>query len=268
MLTFEKAASRLDEIIRDSPNAKDRDYYAVHRDRFRRAALRFTELKKPPARILDVGSHYLHFGAFLALLGYEVHAMDVPVFCEMDFVRKRAADLGITLLPCERIDRGDFAPGGEDRFDAVNFCEIMEHITFNPVLFWKRIYGLLAPGGIIYITTPNSLRVINLFHAVKEALLLRGVGTDLRSILLEVTYGHHWKEYSASEIRRYFAALSPDFRVEIRPYRYRTAEAGGPSLRKLLKKLAAPSVIFCEELEAVVSLPSKTAWLLSSPNYS
>jgi hypothetical protein len=45
--------------------------------------------------------------------------------------------------------------------------------------------------------------------------LLRGKSCGMSiSTLLEInTFGPHWKEYSATDIREYFERLSPDFRI-------------------------------------------------------
>lgn len=38
-----------------------------------------------------------------------------------------------------------------------------------------------------------------------------GIGTTVEDILSFGTYGHHWKEFSPAELKRYFEMLSPDF---------------------------------------------------------
>ncbi|MFH1564184.1 MAG: class I SAM-dependent methyltransferase [Nitrospirota bacterium] len=42
-----------------------------------------------------------------------------------------------------------------DYFDAIVMIELIEHIP-NPRAFLKEVYRILKPGGLIFITTPNS----------------------------------------------------------------------------------------------------------------
>ena len=62
--------------------------------------------------------------------------------------------------------------------DLVLFCEILEHLAFNPILTWKQIYRVLCPGGRIVLTTPNG----NFWRRLETALnrLLGGLVPDLR----------------------------------------------------------------------------------------
>jgi 2-polyprenyl-6-hydroxyphenyl methylase/3-demethylubiquinone-9 3-methyltransferase len=80
-------------------------------------------------------------------------------------------------------------------FDVVVFTEILEHITFTPVLFWRRIYKLLKVGGSIYLTTPNALTPWKMLHVVKRLVTQNGVGITTPEIFHTVTFGHHWKEF-------------------------------------------------------------------------
>jgi 2-polyprenyl-6-hydroxyphenyl methylase/3-demethylubiquinone-9 3-methyltransferase len=86
--------------------------------------------------------------------------------------------------------------------------------------------------------------------------------------LSKVTYGHHWKEYTSTEIRYYFEMLSDDFDVEINPYRYKDYELKSPFLAfKILSKIGNMTKIFSDDLEVIVSIRGKTGWKLDSPDY-
>jgi 2-polyprenyl-6-hydroxyphenyl methylase/3-demethylubiquinone-9 3-methyltransferase len=146
----------------------------------------------------------------------------------------------------------------------------MEHITFNPIRFWRRIYELMQVDGIIYITTPNSLRLLAFLGALWRVLSFKGVGLNVREIFRHVTFGHHWKEYSAGELRRYFRALSPDFAVTISRMTYTAAE-NSPGVarldpaRRAIQFIGNHTGFFADQLEAIVRLKARTAWLLVPP---
>jgi 2-polyprenyl-6-hydroxyphenyl methylase/3-demethylubiquinone-9 3-methyltransferase len=249
----------------------DADYLATHELRFRRTAQRVMELAPASVRILDIGSHYLHLSAILRLLGYEVWAVDVPAFQELPYVRERADLLGIHTIASDSIQDGNFLQGHEDRFGLVLFCEILEHITFNPCDFWNRVHHLLQTGGKLYITTPNSLAAMSILSVLKRLVLLEGTGLDIPSILGTVTYGHHWKEYSRKEIMEYFRRLSPDFAVEVSTYCWRAYSYSPGNLldwgRRLIRWTANHSKVFADELEVVVTLTTRSKFGALGPAF-
>ncbi len=60
------------------------------------------------------------------------------------------------------------------------FCfEVLEHIM-NPLRFMKNIHGLLAPGGIVYLSTPR-MSLISIYAS-----------------------NYHFTEYKAGKLRRLF----------------------------------------------------------------
>jgi 2-polyprenyl-6-hydroxyphenyl methylase/3-demethylubiquinone-9 3-methyltransferase len=166
--------------------------------------------------------------------------------------------------------RGDFLGDATDRFDGVMFCEILEHIAFNPVAFWRRVHQLIRRGGIIYVTTPNSVKLLSVLGAFWNLVSLRRIGLNVKQILRADTFGHHWKEYSASEIVDYFTRLSADFRVSVRKVSYGAPSAevarelGG--IRTALLALGNASGFFADNLEAVVRIPEKTPWRTTPPS--
>ena len=261
--------------VESSLNAKDNSYYRLHEPRFLRTTARLLKLAPPPRRVLDIGSHYLHQAGMLKLAGYDVIPLDLSVFSTLPFVTKRAERLGLAQRSVEfdQIAGGTFLDDAANEFAIVLFCETMEHITFNPIRFWRRVYELMQVDGIIYITTPNSLRLLAFLGALWRVLSFKGVGLNVREIFRHVTFGHHWKEYSASELRRYFAALSPDFAVTVSRTTYAAAEdaPGAARLdpaRRVIQSIGNHTGLFADQLEAVVRLEARTAWLLTPPEVS
>jgi 2-polyprenyl-3-methyl-5-hydroxy-6-metoxy-1,4-benzoquinol methylase len=221
------------------------------------------EVAAPPCSVLDIGSHYLHQGAVLARMGYEVTGIDVPLFTEAPMVMARAQAFGIRNVAVDAIDRGEFLPGEEGRYGLVVFTEILEHITFNPVRFWRRVHALLAPRGIVYLSTPNSLRPAAWLRAQRDLLRLRGRGLEIDDILATVTYGHHWKEYSAREIHRYFALLSTDFSVSTQGYSTDLDDSTGLAGR--VKRLLARVPAWRSDIEAVIRLEGHAGFAAAPP---
>jgi len=263
--------SAMAEVRNSTQPGHDAAYFGEHEPRFRRTAQRITEIAPRGSCVLDLGSHYLHLASILRLLGYEVIAIDVSVFQELQFVRARAETFSIQMVATESAAMGDFLLDHDNRFDVVLFCEMLEHITFNPCDFWKRIHRLLKIGGKVYLSTPNSLQAMNVLSAIKRIVLLDGIGINIPSIFGAVTYGHHWKEYSPREIFEYFRLLSPDFYVELSTYSYRQYSYSPWSLRdhgrRFIRSVGNWSGVFAEELEAVVTLRSKSGIVASAPSF-
>jgi 2-polyprenyl-3-methyl-5-hydroxy-6-metoxy-1,4-benzoquinol methylase len=246
--------------------ASEIEYFTFHKRRFERFE-GFLNNQFPidpqsaKLKALDIGSHYLHSSMVLADMGFEVDGMDVSVFWNMDFVKNRGAKFGINpIIENDLANMPEFQKV-HDKYDLIVFTEIFEHITFNPIQLWKTIYQILKPGGKIYISTPNSLALANWVRNFKNLITLQSVGITVDDIISKVTYGHHWKEYSAQEIKTYFHTLSDDFQVTINPYHYKEHELKSPYLAfKMLSKLGNMTKRFAEELEVIVELKEKKSW--------
>lgn len=268
------ALSTVRTDVEQCGNAFDQRYFTLHEERFARSAQRLLDLL-PAARsgaLLDIGSHYLHLSSLLTLLDYKVTGVDVAEFTQLPFVQERAQKFGLanSELRPGALAAGDILGEARGRFDGVIFCEILEHITFNPIRFWRRIYDLLRVNGIIYITTPNGLQLLAVLGAIWNAASLKRRGIRVDHIFSNVTYGHHWKEYGAGEIREYFARLSPDFDVAVHGFSFRDSPGrdtdAGP-MKAALRRLGNATGPLAENLEAVVRLRSRTAWRAVPPTF-
>ncbi|WP_165222140.1 class I SAM-dependent methyltransferase [Affinirhizobium pseudoryzae] len=100
-----------------------------------------------------------------------------------------------------RIELGDsIADIADNSVDLVLFCEIIEHISFNPIPFGKQIYRVLLSGGRIIVTTPNSMYHGSLSERLTRLWSGSGYGPRVEEIIKQGTYGHHRKEFSVSEL--------------------------------------------------------------------
>jgi SAM-dependent methyltransferase len=89
-------------------------------------------------------------------------------------------------------------PYKPETFDLILFCEVLEHIVLNPMNVLAKLKGLLKPGGVIILTTPNALRLINVAH------MLAGKNFFDRFHEENGVYGRHNREYSLSEVASMF----------------------------------------------------------------
>jgi 2-polyprenyl-6-hydroxyphenyl methylase/3-demethylubiquinone-9 3-methyltransferase len=265
-----KAAPTLETLVGYFDPGTDKAYLATHQNRFLRtrdlAAHRWTW---KCAEVLDVGAHWLHQSVLYARDGHKVVAVDQPAVLAKAAVTNTAERHGIRLLPVAELDHaGALEALDENSIDVVLFCEILEHLTFNPVAFWRALYRVLRPGGRIILTTPNYYEFGSLVQAAWRFVRGLGGGIRVEDVLLIKTTGPHWKEYSLGEIRRYFTLLSDDFVIgEAR--HFKTWSLASSSWRRRIRILLTRLLpLFQDSLYVEIDLPEKRAGITIEPGWS
>lgn len=263
------ALEKVAEIVKESGDENDLNYFEYHKGRYLRMAKTLYKSKSPiKIVILNMGSHYLHVTLLFKFLGYEVHSMDVSEFWDLDFVKSRAEKYDLNKIVDDNFETLNSMSGIKSQYDIILFTEILEHITFNPILFWHKIYHLLKPLGLIYISTPNSMSLLNMIRSIIRILTFRGIGIPVNEIFKTVTYGHHWKEYSSSEIKRYFKKMSDDFQVSINQYHYKRIRITNlSSALTVFSNFIGTQIYLADEIEAIVKVEKKENWKIEPPKY-
>lgn len=268
---IKNTVDQVKRTIIENGSPSELEYFNYHEKRYLRMANSITRNIKPNGSILDIGSHYLHSSMILSALGFKVVGMDVSEFWDMSFVKERAIEFKIESVIQNNLELLNASDFSKESFDGVLFTEILEHITFNPVNFWREIHSLLTEGGKIYISTPNSLSSTGIFRALKSLFTFRGIGISIEAIFSQVTYGHHWKEYSSRELKKYFSLLSDSFEVEIKRYGYQKFDSRNftYSAWSLIRSLGDLTYVFSSDLEAIVTVDKSSGkgWKLSTPSY-
>lgn len=98
------------------------------------------------------GKRALDLGAGSGLWGQRLSAMGFQVVC----ADKNSAGFqaGLPFIQAD-FDAGDFSARlGENGFGLVTAIEVIEHVE-SPINFLRNVGGLLAPGGLAVLTTPN-----------------------------------------------------------------------------------------------------------------
>lgn len=173
------------------------------------AALRFShtmewierslrELGVQRPRMLEIGSNPYFLTVLIAERFPEVEHLGVNYFgaavaaMETQAITDERKRLAESRFFHADIERHDLAPAGE--FDIALFCEVLEHLPYDPAWALYNIARRLKRGGHLILTTPNPARVENLLRMIERRETfsdpISGFGI----------HGRHNREYSAVEL--------------------------------------------------------------------
>jgi glycosyltransferase involved in cell wall biosynthesis/SAM-dependent methyltransferase len=178
-----------------------RTYVESHLTRLERT-LAITPPGSPDQRVLEMGAYLQITPALKTRLGYgEVRGCYFGRAGEQH-QRSVTSDSGETfqcvvdLFDAEK----DPFPYADASFDTVLCCELLEHLTADPLHMLAEINRILKPGGHLVLTTPNlaSLRSV--------AGILQGYHPQLFSAYIRPRNGvvdaRHAREYTPKELGR------------------------------------------------------------------
>jgi SAM-dependent methyltransferase len=86
-------------------------------------------------------------------------------------------------------------PFDDASFDCVLFCEVLEHLTGDPLRAVLELKRVLKPGGVMVLTTPNAARLENVIAFIEGRNMYdpySGYGP----------YGRHNREYTRHELHQ------------------------------------------------------------------
>lgn len=179
------------------------------------ARLLSSRLRLEESRILDVGCFT---GDFLQLLvkkgAREVYGLEL---------QREAVEIANQKLP-GRVFQADVLGENFPAFpcEAVTLLGLIEHVL-DPVALLKRAHGLLKPGGVLMIQTPDSgsllahflgrywppyapIEHIHLFSRKSMARTLEGLG------FADVSFVSHWKRLPIAYVYENLRNFGPEFR--------------------------------------------------------
>jgi SAM-dependent methyltransferase len=186
-----------------------------HEQRYR-ADLRLIAALAPAGTILEIGSAPCHMTALLALSGYRTVGVDL----DPDRVAGVVREFGLDVRKCD-VERAAL-PFGDAEFSLVLLCETFEHLRVDPAFVLSEINRVLAPGGVLVLTTPNVYSLPSLARFLSG----RSIADPLSEFGKLRNVGHmgHVREYSAREVTRFLRACGLD--AESIAYRYHANAKG------------------------------------------
>ncbi len=129
-----------------------RDYIAGYQTKLKRKYARsrrraaYLKRRMEGPRLLDVGSNVGIFVAAAHDLGLEAEGVELSQILR-DHAARTYPDYRFANTPLEEFET-------DRTFHGIYCSEVIEH-TFDVTAFARRLHELLAPGGVLYLTTPD-----------------------------------------------------------------------------------------------------------------
>lgn len=165
-----------------------------------RQVLRIVPQPKDRGRLLELGSPPFHITLMLrkfrnydlSLTGY---ASDGRPEIRQTLTSPDYDEQYDFACTCFNAEQDDF-PYPDNSFDVVTWCEVIEHLTENPVHTLAEIHRVLKPGGALVLSTPNASRS----DSIVNFLLGRNI-YDPYHLGSPLKGSRHSREYTLSELK-------------------------------------------------------------------
>lgn len=144
-------------------------------------------------RVLDIAAGWAIPSRLLLKEGYEVQLTDSTALGGLPVCEYNRKTFPLTLI--NDLER-DALPFAENAFDLVLWLGTIEHLQNSPKRVLQWIHGILRPGGILLIDTPNILelrkRVMMLFG--------RSIMPHMKFIYDAPRHSDHHFEYTKDDL--------------------------------------------------------------------
>jgi 2-polyprenyl-3-methyl-5-hydroxy-6-metoxy-1,4-benzoquinol methylase len=196
-----------------------RTYWPENRPRVK-AMVRAVRAAYPtPVPVLDVGCFSGYIAILFSALGYPVTALDDAV---PDGTEPMLAEHGIPFVRANLNEPQSLRAVPSGSVGIVLFGEVVEHLLNHPAGVLQELHRVLAPNGLLVLTTPNPSTLMNAVRVVRNEPIAWGMREFFeipkveRDGSLTAFEGIHYREYPAEfmveQMRRLgFARIDLEF---------------------------------------------------------
>jgi 2-polyprenyl-3-methyl-5-hydroxy-6-metoxy-1,4-benzoquinol methylase len=154
-------------------------------------------------RILEVSSFLGVVDIALAKIGCEVYTYDIPEFQQNSRLNELYGKFSVHPSSGYLKDVWQNGlPYPDNHFDAVILSEVIEHLNFNPLPVLQEINRILKKDGILYVTTPNQVNLMNRIKIILGRSIRNSISDSVTQLdqAKHTICGIHWREYTLEEL--------------------------------------------------------------------
>jgi SAM-dependent methyltransferase len=189
-------------------------------------------------RVLEISSFLGVVDIALAKIGCEVYTYDIPEFQKNSKLNELYAEFAVhpsSGFLYEVWKNG--LPYPDNHFDAVILSEVIEHLNFNPLPLLQEINRILKNEGIIYLTTPNQVKLTNRIKILLGRSIRNSIYDSVTQLdeTQQTICGIHWREYTLGELIQLLEING--FTIITHQYSPMTRKSTSPLLKKIFYEI-------------------------------
>jgi len=207
-------------------------------------------------RILEVSSFLGVVDIALAKIGCEVYTYDIPEFQQNSRLNELYGKFNVHPSSGYLKDVWQNGlPYPDNHFDAVILSEVIEHLNFNPLPVLQEINRILKKDGILYVTTPNQVNLMNRIKIVLGRSIRNSISDSVTQLdqAKHTICGIHWREYTLEELIQLLEITG--FTLLDYTYSSMASTNASPFMKKIFN--ATSSLIFPKLADSVTVISKK-----------
>ena len=207
-------------------------------------------------RVLEISSFLSVVDIALAKIGFEVYTYDIPEFQNNSNLNKLYTEFNVCSSSGYLKDVWQNGlPYPDNFFDAIILSEVIEHLNFNPLPVLQEINRILKKDGILYITTPNQVKITNRIKIIMGRSIRNYILDTVRQVdqTRHMIVGIHWREYTLLEVIQLLETTG--FAIKTYTYSHKAKKDNSPFLKKVL--YATSSLLFPKLGDSITIISKK-----------
>jgi len=185
-------------------------------------------------RVLEISSFLGVVDIALAKIGFEVYTYDIPEFQNNSKLNELYSKYNVHPSSGYLKDVWQNGlPYPDNHFDAVILSEVIEHLNFNPLPVLQEINRILKKDGILYITTPNQVNLINRIKIILGRSIRNSISDSVTQLdqTKHTICGIHWREYTLEELIQLLEIMG--FTITTYTYSHMAKTHTSPFIKKI-----------------------------------